>query len=71
MSRSAGIASADEIQLVTPSPGADQGAGQDCTEGQVGHYRWSKSADGLRLTLTAIDDQCADRISTMSRMWVH
>ena len=62
--------SADEIKLVTPSPGADQGAGQDCTEGQVGHYRWSRSADGSSLTLTVIDDQCADRITTMSRTWV-
>ena len=61
--------SADEIKLVTPSAGANQGAEQSCTDGQVGHYRWSKSADGSHLTLTAIDDQCADRISTLSRIW--
>ena len=61
--------SADEIRLVTPSPSYDQGVTQTCTEGQVGHYRWSRSADGTSLTLTAIDDQCADRISTLSRTW--
>ena len=62
--------SADEIKLVTPSPSYDQGVTQTCTEGQVGHYRWSRSADGTSLTLTAIDDQCADRISTLARTWV-
>ena len=65
--------SADEIKLVSPSPGGDlgpnQGEIQSCMEGQVGHYRWSRSADGKSLTLTAIDDQCADRISTLSRTW--
>ena len=62
--------SADEIKLVTPSPSNDQGVTQTCTEGQVGHYRWSRSADGLSLTLTVVDDQCAGRISTLSRTWV-
>ena len=61
--------SAGEIKLVTPSPSNDQGVTQTCTEGQVGRYRWSRSADGMHLTLTAIDDQCADRILTMSRTW--
>jgi len=63
--------SADEITLVTPSVSGDQGVTQTCTDGQVGHYRWSRSADGRSLTLTAIDDQCADRMSTFSRTWVH
>jgi hypothetical protein len=60
---------ADEIKLVTPSPSNDQGVTASCAEGQVGHYRWSRSADGMSLTLTATDDQCADRISTLSRTW--
>ena len=71
--RSATHVSAGVIKLVTPSPGGDlgsaQGEIQSCTEGQVGHYRWSRSADGQSLTLTAIDDQCADRIMTLTRTW--
>jgi hypothetical protein len=67
--RSAVHVSAGVIKLVTPSPSNDQGVTASCTEGQVGHYRWSRSADGTTLTLTAIDDQCADRITTLSRTW--
>jgi len=58
-----------EVKLVTPSPSYDQGVTASCTEGQVGNYRWSRSADGTSLTLTAIDDQCADRIVTLARTW--
>jgi hypothetical protein len=61
--------SAGEIKLVSTTPGSDQGVEQTCSDGQVGRYRWSRSADGMHLTLTAIDDQCADRILTMSRTW--
>jgi hypothetical protein len=61
--------SAGEIKLVTPSPSNDQGVTASCTEGQVGTYRWSRSADGKSLTLTAVDDQCADRITTLARTW--
>src|SRR4029077_6320000 len=62
--------SADEIKLVTPSPSNDQGVTQTCTEGQVGHYRWYRPADGMSPALHDTDDQCADRISTLSRTWV-
>ena len=65
--RSAAHVSAGVIKLVTPSPSEDQGVTASCTEGQVGHYRWSRAADGMSLTLTAIDDQCADRSMTLSR----
>jgi hypothetical protein len=61
--------SADEIRLVTPSESGDQGVNLTCSDGQVGHYRWSRSPDAKSLTLTAIDDQCADRILTLARTW--
>ena len=67
--RSAAHVSAGVIKLVTPSPSEDQGVTASCTEGQVGHYRWSRAPDGTSLTLTAIDDQCADRSMTLSRTW--
>ncbi|MFL5643527.1 MAG: hypothetical protein ACJ771_14420 [Chloroflexota bacterium] len=60
-------ASADELRLVSIAGAEAVG----CTDGQVGRYRWSRSSDGKFLTLTAIDDACTDRVSAMSRTWVH
>src|SRR5689334_1891681 len=60
-------APANEIDLVTSSDAESVG----CTSGQVGRYTWSRSADGLFLTLTAIADACANRQTAMSRTWVH
>lgn len=42
-----------------------------CAPGDLGRYTWSRSADGMFLTLTAIDDACANRRAAMSRVWVH
>jgi hypothetical protein len=42
-----------------------------CLPDDLGRYTWSRSADGMFLTLTAIDDACANRRTAMSRVWVH
>jgi hypothetical protein len=42
-----------------------------CAPGDLGRYTWSRSADGMFLTLTVIDDACANRRGAMSRVWVH
>jgi hypothetical protein len=41
-----------------------------CTKGDIGTYGWSRSADGLFLTLTLVDDACALRATTLARTWV-
>ena len=68
--RSATIeAPAGEIHLVT-----DAAAGADalgCSAGEVGRYRWERSPDGMFLTLTALEDACANRATAMSHAWVH
>jgi hypothetical protein len=42
-----------------------------CAGSDLGRYNWSRSADGMFLTLTAIEDTCAKRRDAMSRVWVH
>jgi hypothetical protein len=42
-----------------------------CAPGDLGRYTWSRSADGMFLTLTVIDDACVNRQTAMSRVWVH
>lgn len=42
-----------------------------CLREQVGRYGWTRSADGLFLTLSVIDDPCAVRAATFGRTWVH
>ncbi len=58
---------ASEIDVVT-SAGTDA---LGCTGDQVGKYSWSRSADGLFLTLTPISDACQNRQTALSRPWVH
>jgi hypothetical protein len=41
-----------------------------CTIGDIGHYRWSTSADGLWLTLTKVDDACPNRATITPGSWV-
>lgn len=60
-------APAGEIRLAT-AIGADSAP---CAEGEIGRYRWTRSADGMFLSLSAIEDACADRRDAMSRTWVH
>jgi hypothetical protein len=43
----------------------------DCVDGDVGHYRWSLSADATTLTLTADDDACAARQAAFEGQWTH
>ena len=61
------VSPAGEIDLAGTA-GSD-GAG--CAVGDRGRYTWSRTADGLYLTLTAIEDACANRLAAMSRTWVH
>ena len=55
------------IDLVTSTGSESIG----CAPGEIGRYAWSRTADGLFLSLSAIDDACADRRAVMSRTWVH
>lgn len=41
-----------------------------CAAGDVGSYRWSVSADGLVLSVTAIEEACAVRQQALERRWV-
>lgn len=41
-----------------------------CAVGSEGRYRWSRSTDGLFLTLTAVEDDCSIRATTLARTWV-
>jgi hypothetical protein len=49
---------------------ADAGS-NGCTFGDDGRYRWSRSTDGLFLTLELIQDTCAARSTALARTWVH
>jgi hypothetical protein len=42
-----------------------------CAVGDVGRYRWNRSADGLFLTLQLIEDACTARATAFARTWVH
>jgi hypothetical protein len=53
-----------EIRLVS----SDSLSG--CTVRDEGRYRWSRSPDGLFLTLELIEDACALRATTLARSWV-
>jgi len=55
------------INLVTSTGSESIG----CAPGEIGRYAWSRTADGLFLSLSAIDDACANRRAVMSRTWVH
>ena len=46
-------------------------AGAPCAVGDEGRYRWSRSPDGLFLTIELIDDPCAARGAVLARTWVH
>lgn len=41
-----------------------------CTIGDVGRYRWSTSADGVWLTMDAVDDACKSRAAVTPGAWV-
>ncbi len=56
----------DGEQLVLTLISTDRG----CQKGAVGHYRFTLSSDGARLTLTALDDECAAR-TVISGSYTH
>jgi hypothetical protein len=58
-------APADEIDLLATAETIG------CVTGDLGRYHWSRSADGMFLTLTVMDDACTKRAQAMSRTWVH
>lgn len=45
-------------------------AAAGCAAGDVGSYRWSVSADGLVLSVTAVEEICAVRKQALERRWV-
>ena len=61
------VAPAGEIALVTAT-GAEAAG---CQPGQLGRYTWSRSTDGLFLTMTAVTEACANRQAALARTWVH
>jgi hypothetical protein len=64
--QSSPLAAADgEIRLR-----ADRGS-VACNTGEIGHYRWSRSDDGLFLTFELVEDACAARGMALARAWVH
>jgi len=42
-----------------------------CAIDEYGRYRWSRSADGLFLTLQLVEDSCSARATAFARTWVH
>jgi hypothetical protein len=44
--------------------------GAGCAAGDLGSYRWSISADGLVLSVTAVEEACAVRKQALERRWV-
>jgi hypothetical protein len=42
-----------------------------CPTDSEGRYGWSRSTDGLFLTLTLIEDACPARSAALARTWVH
>lgn len=64
----------DSVRFVTRgvSEGVDVGGSPvaGCAARDAGTYRVQRSADGLRLTLTAIDDVCAARSAVIVRTWM-
>lgn len=59
-------APAGEIDLRAPIAGTI-----GCAPGDLGRYNWSRSADGMFLTLGVIDDTCTNRSDAIFRVWVH
>jgi hypothetical protein len=57
------VAAAGEIRLRASD------ALSGCSLGDEGRYGWSRSADGLILALTPLDDACALRATTLGRTW--
>ena len=61
---------------VTAQPGeihlvSTDGQAGGCSIGDDGRYTWSRSTDGLFLTLTKVEDACAARAAVLARTWVH
>ena len=54
-----------ELQLVAADGSVS------CTPGEAGRYGWNRSADGMFLQLTPIEDGCALRSEALGRTWVH
>ena len=65
-----------QLRSIASSTGPDQirletrGSSLACQVGDAGTYRWSVSPDGTKLTLTAVDDDCADRSSVAAGTWL-
>ena len=57
-------ADAGEVRLVASS------ATTGCALGDEGRYGWSRSDDGMFLTITPVEEECATRAETLGRTWV-
>lgn len=64
------------LRSTASSTGADvitltlERAGAGCAAGDLGRYRWTVSADGLVLTVAALEETCALRKQALERRWV-
>lgn len=66
--------SIDNPLMVTSATGTADGGlrlttSPSCLDGAVGAYRWSLSADGRQLTITATSDACTARLSAVPGTW--
>jgi hypothetical protein len=65
---------ADTVRFVSRAPTISVNSGgttlRGCTTGEAGTYHLARSDDGLRLTLTAVDDPCPARAEVYDRTWV-
>jgi hypothetical protein len=64
-----------EVRLTTTDTAADEAVTLNgsrlvaCVHGDVGHYRFESSREGLILTLTLISDDCPARQAVFARSW--
>lgn len=72
--QSTATASNDQVQVVARAPGDPVTSGgtllRACALKEIGIYRVARSTDGLRLTLSLIDDACPSRAVVLARTWI-
>ena len=66
---------ADGLRLIAKAPSdpvvSDGITFAGCPAGDAATYDWSRSADGLSLTLSAAAEDCTARGAMLSRTWIH
>ncbi len=72
--QSTATATNDQVQVVARALGDPVTSGgtllRACDLKEIGTYRIGRSTDGLRLTLSLIDDACPSRSAVLARTWI-